>query len=172
LSFSSAAALSEPEPNSAEAFGGLPKSKVLAPPLPPPPKGKALDEAEPVGADVLKENAGFCEGVDSGSFGAKSEIGLSWEDEDAVPVRPEKGEDDDADAGLGSEDTSVAYEKPKGDGSVVGGAGLGVNAVAGAAELIGAAKPAKLDGGAGIAAGRDAAGLRENGLAGMEGLVG
>ena len=137
--------------------------------MPPPPKGKALDEAEPVGADVLKEKAGFCEGVDSGSFGAKSVIGLSWEDEDAVPVRPEKGEDDDADAGLGSEDTAVAYEKPKRDGSVVGGAGLGVNA---AAELIGAAKPAKLDGGAGIAAGTDAAGLRENGLAGVEGLLG
>jgi hypothetical protein len=171
LSFSSAAALSEPEPNSAEAFGGLLKSKVLAPPLPPPPKGKVLDEAEPVGADVLKEKADFCEGVDSGSFGAKSMIGLSWE-EDAVPVRPEKGEDDDADAGLWSEDAAVADEKPKGDGSVVGGAGLGVNAVAGAVELIGAAKPAKPDGGAGIVADTDTAGLRENGFAVMEGLLG
>lgn len=50
---------------------------------------------------------------------------------------------------------------------------LGVNPVPDAAELVGAPKPAKLVGGAGIAAGADVAGLkRENEGAGADGLFG
>ena len=49
---------------------------------------------------------------------------------------------------------------------------LGVNPVPGAAELVGAPKPLKLVGGAGIAAGADVAGLKEeNEEAGTEGLL-
>jgi len=70
LSFSSGDALSEPK--SVEAFGGLPKSKVLVPgrlvlPLPPLPKEKVPDVLE--GANAPRENGGFNEGVDSTSFG-------------------------------------------------------------------------------------------------------
>ena len=50
---------------------------------------------------------------------------------------------------------------------------LGVNPVPGAAELVGAAKPAKLVGGAGIAAGGNVAGLKEeNEEAGTDDLLG
>ena len=49
----------------------------------------------------------------------------------------------------------------------------GVNPVPGAAELVGAAKPAKLVGGTGIVEGADVAGLkRENEGAGTDGLLG
>jgi hypothetical protein len=153
LSFSSDAALSEPK---IEVFGGLLKSKVVVAPAPPPPKGEALEEVVPVGANAPSEKAGFREGVDSASLGVAD---LNW---DAAPVKPEKGEDDAADVGLGSEDAGDEDVNLKGDGSV-----------ADAAELVGAAKPAKLVGGTGIAAGPDVAGLRkEDEAAGMEGLLG
>jgi len=158
LSFSSAATLSEP--NSAEVFGGLLKSRVLDP-LVPPPKGKALDVG-PVDENAPSGNAGFSEGVDSVSFEASDAGGLKGEDEDAAPEKPEKGEDETAEAGLGSEDAGAADAKLKGDGSID----------AGAAELV-AAKAAKLEGGTGIVAGADAAAfVNENGLRGMEGLLG
>ena len=167
LSFSSGAALSEP--NIEEVFE-LPKSKVLVGPVAPPPKGEALEEVVPVGANAPSEKAGFSGGRDSAPFDAAE---LNWDDEDAAPVKLEKGEDDAADADLGSEDVADEDENLKGDGSVVGGAGLGVKPAAGAAEVVGAAKPAKLVGGNGIAAGPDVAGLRkEDGAAGMEGLLG
>ena len=144
LSFSSEVDLSEPK--SGALFGGLLKSKVLvAPPLPLPPKEKGAD-----------------------SFVARDVAGLS---EDGAPVKPENGDDDKV--GLESEDAAVVDEKPKGDGCDVDDAGLGVNPVPGAAELVGAAKPAKVIGGTGMAAGADVAGLkRENEGAGTDGLLG
>jgi hypothetical protein len=162
LSFSSDAALSEPK---IEVFDGLLKSKVVVAPAPPPPKGEALEEVVLVGANAPSEKAGFREGVDSASLGVAD---LNW---DAAPVKPEKGEDDAADVGLGSEDAADEDGNLKWDGSVVDDAG--VNPVVDAAELVGAANPAKLVGGTGIAAGPDVAGLRkEDGAAGMEGLLG
>lgn len=90
----------------------------------------------------------------------------------AAPEKLEKGEDEVIGTGLGSEDADVA-EKLKEDGSVVGAVRLGANPVAGAAELVEDPKPAKLDGGIGIVAGVEAAGLeKENGAAGAEGLLG
>jgi hypothetical protein len=168
LSFSSAAAaLSELK---IEVVFGVLKSKVLVAPLPPPPKGEALEEVVVLeDANGPGENAGFSEGVDSASFGAAD---LRWDDEDGAPVKLEKGEDDAANACLEPEDVVDEDENLKEDGSVVGGAGLGVNPVPGAAELVGAAKPAKLVGGTGIVAGADVAGLKEDGAAGMEGLLG
>jgi hypothetical protein len=66
LSFSSGATLSEPK--SVEAFGGLPKSKVLVPGrlLLPPPKENVPEVLE--GANAPREKGGFNEGVDSASF--------------------------------------------------------------------------------------------------------
>jgi hypothetical protein len=98
---------------------------------------------------------------------------LNREDEDGAPVKLEKGEDEATGTCLGSEDAGAADEKPKGDGSVVGAARLDVNPLAGAAELGEDPKPAKLDGGIGIVAGVEVAGLeKENGAAGAEGLLG
>lgn len=98
---------------------------------------------------------------------------MNNEDEDGMPVKLEKGEDEDADTGLRSEGAGAADEKPKGDGSVVDAARLDVNPLAGAAELGEDPKPAKLDGAIGIAAGVEVVGLeKENGAAGAEGLLG
>lgn len=100
---------------------------------------------------------------------------MNKEDEDGVLVKLEKGEDADADAdiGLRSEDAGAVDEKPKGDGSVVGAARVDVNPLAGAAELGEDPKPAKLDGGIGIAAGVEVVVLeKENGAAEAEGLLG
>jgi hypothetical protein len=96
---------------------------------------------------------------------------LNGEYEVAAPVKLEKGEDEAADTGLGSEDAGAADEEPKGDGSVVGAAGLGVNPVVGAAKLGADTKPAKLGGGIGIMAAVTGLGM-ENGAAGTEGLLG
>jgi hypothetical protein len=147
LSFSSGAALSEPK--SVEVFGGLPKSKVLVPgrlvlPLPLPPKEKVPEVLE--GANAPREKGG----VGSASFGVWDVAGLNREDEDAAPVKLEKGEDEAVDRGLGSEDAGADDGKPKGDGSVVG-----------AAELEEDAKPAKLGGGIGIVAGVEVASLEK-----------
>ena len=88
-------------------------------------------------------------------------------------MKPENGEDDKVDAGLESDDAAVVDEKLKGDGWDVDDAELGVNPVPDAAELVEAPKPAKLVGGAGIAAGADVAGLKsENEGAGADGLFG
>ena len=90
-----------------------------------------------------------------------------------VGAAPEKLEKEVVDTGLGSEDVDVADEKLKEDGSVVGAVRLGVNPVGGATELVEDPKPAKLDGGIGIVAGVEAAGLeKENGAAGAGGLLG
>lgn len=98
---------------------------------------------------------------------------MNKEDEDGVLVKLEKGEDADADTGLRSEDAGAVDEKPKGDGSVVGAARVDVNPLAGAAELGEDPKPAKLDGGIGIAAGVEVVVLeKENGAAEAEGLLG
>jgi len=149
----------------------LPKSDVLELRLPPLPKGEA-PEVGPADANAPTEKAGFSES-DSASLDPGAG-GLKREDDDVPLARLEKGADEAEDADLGSDDADLD-EKPKGDGdgSVVGAAGLGVNPVAGVAEFEGAAKDAKLDGGAGIVAGVEVAGLRkENGAAGMEGLLG
>ncbi len=145
LSLSSEVDLSELK--SGTFFSELLKSKVLvAPPLPLLPKEKGAD-----------------------SFVARDVASLS---KDGAPVEPENGDDDKVDACLDSEDTAVVDEKPKGDGCDVDDAGLGVNPVPGAAELVGAAKPAKVIGGTGMAAGADVAGLkRENEGAGTDGLL-
>ena len=88
-------------------------------------------------------------------------------------MKPENGDDDKVDAGLESEDAAVVDGKPKGDDCNADDAGLGVNPVPGAGELVGAAKPAKLVGGTGIVAGAEVAGLkRENEGAGTDGLLG
>jgi hypothetical protein len=145
----------------------LPKNDVLELRLPPLPKGEA-PEVEPADANAPIEKAGFGES-DSASLDPG---GLNREDDDVPLARLEKGADEAEDVDLGSDDADLD-EKLKGDGSVVGAAGLGVNPVAGVAEFEGAAKDAKLDGGAGIVAGVEVAGLRkENGAAGMEGLLG
>jgi hypothetical protein len=95
---------------------------------------------------------------------------LNREDEVGPPVKLENGEDEAADADLGSEDAAADDEKPKGDGSVVGAAGLGLKPVAGTAADT---KPAKLGGGVGIMADAEVVDLgRENGAAGTEGLLG
>jgi len=146
LSLSSEVDLSEPK--SGTFFGELLKSKVLvAPPLPLPPKQKGAD-----------------------SFIARDVASLS---EDGAPVEPENGDDDKVDACLDSEDAAVVDEKPKGDGCDVDDAGLGVNPVPGVAELVGAAKPAKLVGGTGITVGAEVADLKgENEGTGTDGLLG
>jgi len=97
---------------------------------------------------------------------------LNGESEDTEP-KPEKGEDEAADTGLGSEDVATTDERLKGDGSAVGAAELGVNPVAGADELGNGPKLEKLDGGTGIVAGAEEGGLRkEIWAAGTEGLLG
>ena len=129
--------------------------------MPPPPKGKAL-EVGPAAANAPSGNAGFSEGVASGSFGVADAAGLKPEDEDTGPAKLEKSEDEVVGAGLGSEEADAADGKLKGDGSVAGAAELGV-----------VPKPAKLCGGTGIVAGAEVAGLgNENGVVGMEGLFG
>lgn len=83
----------------------------------------------------------------------------------------EKGEDEAADIGLGSNARAVD-DWLKGDGLVVA-AGLGVNSVAGAGESGNEPKPEKPDGGTGIVAEVEPGGLRkEIGAAGTEGLLG
>ena len=145
LSLSSEVDLSEPK--SGAFFRGLLKSKVLvAPPLPLPPKEKAAD-----------------------SFVARDVASLS---EDGAPVEPENGDDDKVNTCLDSEDAAVVDEKP---GCDVDDAGLGVNPVPGVAELVGAAKPAKLVGGTGIAVGAEVADLKgenEGTGTGTDGLLG
>jgi hypothetical protein len=164
LSLLSGAALSEP--NKVEVFGGLPKREV--PELSGlPPKGNAL-EVELVGAGEPNEKVDFNGAVDSASFDTKD---LKREEEDVPLVNPDKGDDEAAPASFGSEDVDVAGGKLKGEDLAAGTAGLGEKPVAGAAD--GAAKPAKLGGGAGMVAGAEIAGLlKENDAAGMEGLVG
>jgi hypothetical protein len=96
---------------------------------------------------------------------------LNGGSEDTEP-KPEKGEDEAADTGLGSEDAGAVDERLKGVGLVVA-AGLGLNPVAGAGESGNDPKPEKLDGGTGIAAEVELGGLRkEIGAAGTEGLLG
>lgn len=91
--------------------------------------------------------------------------------EDTGP-KPEKGEDEAADAGLGSEDAGAVDERLKGD-ALVAAAVPGVNPVAGAGESENGPKPEKPDGGTGIVAGVEPGGLRkEIGAAGTEGLLG
>jgi hypothetical protein len=96
---------------------------------------------------------------------------LNGESEDTGP-KPEKGEDEAADTGLGSEDVAAVDERLKGDGLVVA-AGLGVNPVAGAGEFGSGPKPEKPDGGTGIVVGVELGGLmKEIGAVGTEGLLG
>jgi hypothetical protein len=96
---------------------------------------------------------------------------LNGESEDTEP-KLEKGEDEAADTGLGSEDAGAVDERLKGDGWVVA-AGFGVNPVAGAGESENGPKPEKPDGGTGIVVGVEPGGLREEiGAAGTEGLLG
>lgn len=96
---------------------------------------------------------------------------MNGESEDAGP-KPEKGEDEAADTGLGSEEAGAVDERLKGGGLVVA-AGLGVSPVAGAGESENDPKPEKPDGGTGIVAGVEPGGLRkEIGAAGTEGLLG
>lgn len=83
-------------------------------------------------------------------------------------MKPENGDDDNVDAGLESKDAAVVDEKLKGDGWDVDDVALGANPAA-----VGAPKPAKLVGGAGIAAGADVADLkREKEGAGTDDLLG
>jgi hypothetical protein len=98
---------------------------------------------------------------------------LNGESEDTGP-KPEKGEDEAADIGLGSEDAGAVDERLKGDGLIlVVSVGFGMNPVAGAGESENDPKPEKPDGGTGIAAGVEPGGLREEiGAAGTEGLLG
>jgi len=96
---------------------------------------------------------------------------LNGESEDTGP-KPENGEDEVVDAGLGSEDAGAVDERLKGVGLVVAAA-LGLNPVAGAGESGNDPKPEKPDGGTGIVAGVEPGGLRkEIGAAGTEGLLG
>ena len=89
---------------------------------------------------------------------------------EGIEPKPEKGEDEAADTGLGSEDAGAVDERLEGDVLVVA-AGLGVNPVAGESEN--GPKPEKPDGGTGIVAGVELGGLtKEIGAAGTEGLLG
>lgn len=94
------------------------------------------------------------------------------EENEGIEPKPEKGEDEAADTGLGSEDAGAVDERLEGDGLVVA-AGLGVNPVACAGESGNGPKPEKPDGGTGIVAGVELGGLtKEIGAAGTEGLLG
>ncbi len=164
LSFSSGATS---ELKSVEVFGGLPKSKVpvlgrLEPLLLLPPREKTLEVL--VDPNVPREG-GLSDGVlDSASFDV-------WDAADLNGLK-EKGEDEVADIGLGSEDAGAVDEWPKGYGLVVA-AGFGVNPVAGAGESGNEPKPEKPDGGTGIVAEVEPGGLRkEIGAAETEGLLG
>jgi hypothetical protein len=157
LPLSSSAALSEP--NKAEVLGGSPKSEPLK-----------------LGWLAPNEKEDFNGGVDSASFGVKDAADLEREEEDVPPANPDKDDDEVVPAGLESEDVDVVGGKPKGNDLAAGAAGLDVKLVEGTAELRatdGAAKPAKLDGGIGIVAGGEVVGLlKENDVAGLDGLVG
>lgn len=134
------------DPNSADDFGGPPKSEVVLGWL--LPKGEVL-EVVLADADAPKGSVG-CDGGGGPN-----------------------GDEEAAGAGLVSEG---AGGKLKGEVPDTDAAGLGVKPVpgAGVAELVvadGAGKPAKLDGGTGIAAEVEVLGLpNENGLAAIEAL--
>lgn len=143
-------------PKSVDDFGGPPKSEVpelgwlLA-------KGEAL-EVVLAAVDVPNENPGFDD------------------DKDGAAVNAPNG-DDEAAEGLVSEDAGGTDGKPKEEEPAADAAGLGVKPVPGAGEVELAVvdiagKPAKLDGGTGIAAEVEVAGLpNESGAAELTGLL-
>ena len=96
-----------------------------------PPKGNALE----VAPAPPNEKAGLNEGAESVSFDVKDADDLKREDEDVPPTNPGRDDEEPVLPGLGSEDVGVVDGKLKGDGLVVGAAGLGVKPVAGAMEL-------------------------------------
>jgi hypothetical protein len=158
-----------PDPKSADDFGGPPNSEVPLGWL--LPKGEVL-EVVLADADAPKGNEGCDGGAGPVSFGVRNTAGLKGEDEEAAVNAP-NGDDEAAGAGLVSED---AGGKLKGEVPAADAAGLGVKPVpvAGVTELAvadGAEKPAKLDGGTGIAAEVEVLGLpNENGLVALEAL--